>query len=158
MIHHHLKFVHILIYDKNSNGHALNYKTGSTPSKKWDLYGYGKISFPSQTTLTNPASPTAYPPKSIDKIGLFATSTYLNGGGCVNMIGIPNAGLNQQAYNSSVVFTDSNGNVYNSNDTVFDTGAYQIQLWGTGNGTNYPTSPTSIYSGISYKLVMIVVK
>ena len=148
----------ILIYDKNSNGHALNYKTGSTPSKKWDLYGYGKISFPSQTTLTNPASPTAYPPKSIDKIGLFATSTYLNGGGCVNMIGIPNAGLNQQAYNSSVVFTDSNGNVYNSNDTVFDTGAYQIQLWGTGNGTNYPTSPTSIYSGISYKLVMIVVK
>jgi hypothetical protein len=84
--------------------------------------------------------------------------TMLNGGGCVNMICVEQPGLNQTVPWSAVIFLDGVGNLYDSNNTVADTTAYQIQLWGVGNNNAFPTSPTSIYGGKTFNLVMLVLK
>ena len=82
----------------------------------------------------------------------------LNGGGCVNMLCVEQPGLNQSVPWNEVNFTDYAGHGYDSAAYVGGSSAYQIQLWGVGSGNKFPTSPTSIYGGKTFKLVMIVLK
>ena len=148
----------VLIYD-GTNTHMLSFGA-ATPIKNWNLYGYLQQSFPSNNDQVNTNGTGNYGPNNVSGIGLYNTTTFLNGGGCVNMLCVEQPGLNGTSPYNEVDFTDYDGNWYESSSTVggADSGTPQIQLWGCGTGKPFPTSATTIYGGKTFKLVMIVLK